>query len=488
MSEAAIAELAVASLYPSLRLFIGGEWVSGGGRRSVPVVNPATEEVLGRLPVATAADIERAIDAAAGAFPRWRDLAPARRAAILLEAARLIRQRTVELSTVMALELGKPVSEGPLEVERAAALLEWHANEGLRAYGRVVPGEAGLRQTVLRVPIGPVAAFTPWNGPAASPARKISAALAAGCTIVIKPAEETPATAILLLECFAEAGVPSGVVNLLFGDPDEISGALIASPAMRLVTFTGSVPVGRKLAERAGRHLKPSILELGGHAPAIVCADADPAAVVPLLARGKFRNGGQICISPTRVFVHESVHDAFVGRFAAAAKAISVGDPLDPGTHMGPLANRRRREAIEALVADAIDRGGRLAAGGHRVGSRGWFYAPTVLADVPPNASVMQTEPFGPLAVIVRFSDIEEACARANETPHGLAAYAFTDSARSAALIAERVEAGVLSINHLGGASPEIPFGGVKNSGYGREGGAECFDGYLVPRVISHRV
>lgn len=475
-----------ASRYPELGLFIDGQWTSGTGTHRLPVVDPGTEAVLGELPAASAGDVERAVTAAEKAFPDWRDVAPARRADILLRAARLIRERVEEISTVMALELGKPVSDGPLEIERAASLLEWHAAEGLRAYGRIVPGAPGLRQMVLRRPVGPVAAFTPWNGPGASPARKISAALAAGCTVVVKPAEETPGTAVLLLRCFEEAGVPEGVINMVFGDPVVISRTLIAAPAIRLITFTGSVPVGRKLAELAGRHLKPLILELGGHSPVIVCSDADPERVARLTVRGKYRNGGQICISPTRFFVHEDIHARFVEVFAAEAASLRVGSALDPETQMGPLANPRRREATEALVADAEHRGATVAAGGRRIGERGYFYAPTVLTGVPDEAQVMRTEPFGPIAVIRPFTDVANACVKANDTPFGLAAYAFTDSARNAALIAERIDAGILSINHLGGASPEVPFGGVKDSGYGREGGAECFDGYLVSKVVSH--
>ena len=486
MSELTQQATATSIGYPELRLFIDGEWTVGTGTGRLPVIDPGTEEVIGELPVAAAGDVERAIVAAERTFADWRDVAPAKRADILLRAARLLRERVQEISTVMALELGKPVSDGPLEIERAASLLEWHAAEGQRAYGRIVPGAPGLRQMVLRRPVGPVAAFTPWNGPGASPARKISAALAAGCTVVVKPAEETPGTAVLLLRCFEEAGVPAGVINMVFGDPEAISRMLIASPAIRLITFTGSVPVGRKLAEFAGRYLKPLILELGGHSPVIVCGDADPERTARLTVRGKYRNGGQICISPTRFFVHEDIHARFVEVFAAEAAGLRVGSALDPATQMGPLANPRRREATEALVADAERRGATVAAGGRRMGDKGYFYAPTVLTGVPEEAQVMRTEPFGPIAVLRPFADLADVCARANDTPYGLAAYAFTDSASNAALIAERVDAGILSINHLGGASPEVPFGGVKDSGYGREGGAECFDGYLVSKVVSH--
>jgi succinate-semialdehyde dehydrogenase/glutarate-semialdehyde dehydrogenase len=486
MPESALHMPDMRPAYPELALYIDGRWTRGTGGRAIAVVDPGTEQALAELPAASEADVEAAIGAAERAFPAWRDMAPARRGAILLKAAALLRQRMDEISAVMAMELGKPVADGPAEIERAAGLLEWHAAEGLRAYGRVIPAQAGLRQTVLRRPIGPVAAFTPWNGPGASPARKISAALAAGCTVVIKPAEETPATALLIVRCFEEAGVPPGVVNMVFGEPAMISRALISSPAIRLVTFTGSVPVGRLLAELAGRHLKPLILELGGHSPVIVCADADPARAAALAAKSKYRNGGQICVSPTRFFVHDDVYRAFADAFVAQAEAIRVGSALSPDTQMGPLANGRRRGAIEALIANARDAGATIATGARRIGERGFFYAPTVLTDVPEAAEVLRSEPFGPLAILRRFADLDEACRRANDTAYGLAAYAFTDSARAANLIAERVDAGILSINHFGGASPEVPFGGVKDSGYGREGGAECFDGYLVSKLVSH--
>ncbi|MBL8837467.1 MAG: NAD-dependent succinate-semialdehyde dehydrogenase, partial [Alphaproteobacteria bacterium] len=418
-------------------------------------------------------------------FAIWRATAPAKRAAIVRAAGAIIRSRRDDLARVMAMELGKPVREGRLEADRAAEHCDWHAAEALRAYGRVVPGASGVRQTVLRVPVGPVAGFTPWNGPAASPARKISAALGAGCAIVLKPAEETPGTAVLLVSCFAEAGVPPGVINLLFGVPAEISGRLIASPAIRMVAFTGSVPVGRLLAQQAGAHLKPAVMELGGHAPVIVCGDADPAAAAAATARSKFRNAGQICIAPTRFYVHAQVYDRFVDEFAAVARGIKVGPGLDESTEMGPLANARRLAAMERLVADAVERGARRVAGGSRMGNRGFFFAPTVLAEVDDDCLAMREEPFGPLALITRFVDLDDAIARANATPYGLAAYAFTDSARAAARLGEMVDCGVVSINHLGGAAPEIPFGGMKDSGFGREGGAECFDGYMTTRLVS---
>lgn len=475
------------TLYPDIRLFIGGAFRPGSAE-TLAVTNPATGETLERFDGASGEDIADAIDAAHDAFPVWRATPPRKRVAILRRVAELIRSREAELSRLMALELGKPILQGPAEVQRAAEHFEFHAEQSLRALGEVVPGPVGLSQTTLRVPVGPVAAFTPWNGPLASPARKIAAALAAGCSIVIKPAEETPATALVLAECLQAAGVPTGVVNMVFGNPQLISDALLSSPKMRAMTFTGSVPVGRSLAETAGRYLKPCILELGGHSPVILCRDADPLAVAEMSVTAKYRNSGQICISPTRFFVHEDIAEAFTARLTEAVAALRVGDPLQPETDMGPLIHERRLAAVDALIQDAVAKGARLCIGGKRLGGAGSFYAPTILADVPESARILTEEPFGPVALIQRFSDLAEVCARANATDYGLAAYAFTRSAEAAALITDRIETGILSINHFGGANPEVPFGGVKDSGYGREGGSHCFDGYLVPKAVSHKV
>lgn len=473
--------------YPDLSLLIDGAWTKGTGGEGIAVTNPSTGATLGHVPSAAPDDIARAMDAAQRAFPGWRATPPRKRAAILHKAAALVRARSDDLSRLMALELGKPVSQGPAEVGRAAEHFEWHAEQALRVLGEVVPSPDGILQTTLRVPVGPVAAFTPWNGPGASPARKIAAALAAGCSIVIKPAEETPATALVIAECLQEAGVPPGVLNMVFGDPAMISDTLLASPIMRMMTFTGSVPVGRHLAEVAGRYLKPCILELGGHSPVIVCDDADPVAAADQAVIAKYRNTGQICISPTRFFVQDRVFDAFADRLTEKARSLTIGDPLDPATQMGPLIHDRRLQAVDALIRDAVDAGATLRTGGARIGNEGSFYAPTVLTDIPDTAAILTEEPFGPVALVQRFTDLDDGCDRANATAFGLAAYAFTASTEAAATITDRVETGILSINHFGGASPEVPFGGVKDSGYGREGGSHCFDGYLVPKSVSHR-
>jgi len=472
--------------YPAPRHFIGGRWIASG-ETAVPVINPATGAVLDELRCVSSEDVSQAAESANRAFSQWQKAAPAVRASLLSKTAALLRDRASEISAVVALELGKPVAEGLTEIELAASIIDWYAAEGIRAYGRVVPGSSNLRQVVVREPMGVVAAFTPWNGPVASPARKISAALASGCTVVIKPSEETPSSAMLLVQCFEEAGVPEGVINVVFGHPSAISAQLIESPYVRCVTLTGSTAVGRLLAEAAGRRLKPAIMELGGHAPVVVCEDADPGSVARLAVRAKYRNSGQICFSPTRFFVHQSIYAAFVDEFVREASAWRVGDPFDIGTQMGPLANERRRESIHALVGDALCNGAVLAAGGRAREGSGFFYEPTVLIDVPASAAAMQVEPFGPVALINSFHSLEEACRRANETPFGLAAFAFSDSARALATISTELRAGLVSINHFGGLNPAVPFGGLDYSGYGREGGTESFDGYMRTKVISHQ-
>jgi succinate-semialdehyde dehydrogenase/glutarate-semialdehyde dehydrogenase len=473
--------------YPRLALFIGGEWHDGAGRATRPVIDPSTEQEIGRLPVATEADTDRALDSATKAFDAWRRRTPQQRADVLIRAAALMRERREQIAQTITLELGKPVAESRIEVERMTALFEWHAAEGCRAYGRIVPAREGFESRVMRDPIGVVAAFTPWNGPGASPSRKISAALAAGCAVIIKPAEETPGAAILIAQCLADAGLPAGTLNMLFGNPARISERLIASPAVRAFSFTGSVPVGRALAELGGRHLKPSVLELGGHAPVIVCPDADPVAVARACVGFKYTNAGQICISPTRFFVHRALYGAFERAFIEATGKLKIGNGFEPGVQMGPLANARRRESIEALIEQAVSVGAKLPTGGTRPDRPGYFLTPAVLTDVPKSASALHEEPFGPLALLCPYDDLDDALARANGTPYGLAAYAFTDSAGDAHRISRELQCGTVSINHFAGAGFDTPFGGVKDSGWGREGGAECFEGYLTTKLVSQR-
>ncbi|MEV6170928.1 NAD-dependent succinate-semialdehyde dehydrogenase [Streptomyces sp. NPDC051954] len=472
--------------YPAVRMYIAGEWCQGGTGRTAPIVNPATERVIGEVPLADTADLDRALAAAEQGFRAWRDTPIARRTAILHTAADLLTERAAEVGRIMTTEQGKPLAEAAGEARRVADTLRWHADDARRAYGRIVPSAPGTLLTVRREPIGPVASFVPWNFPAGGPMRKISSALAAGCSIIIKASEETPATACALVRCFADAGVPAGALNLVFGEPAEVSAHLIASPVTRLVAFTGSVPVGKLLAAAAGQVMKPSLMELGGHAPVIVCADADPATAARRAARAKFVNAGQVCTSPSRFLVHESLVEDFTAEFVQAAEAVVVGDGLHEGTTMGPLANERRLTAMERLTADAVSRGAKVLTGGERPDRAGYFFAPTVLTDVPADAELMREEPFGPLAPIVPFTDLDEALRTANELPYGLAAYGFTESAATAERLVSGLEAGILSVNHCGGSVHEAPSGGVKDSGYGREGGPEALDAYLVTKRVSH--
>jgi succinate-semialdehyde dehydrogenase/glutarate-semialdehyde dehydrogenase len=469
--------------YPELQLLIGGEWKSRDGR---PVINPADETAIGAVPHATPADLEAAVAAAQEGFKVWRRNSPAKRAEIIMKAVGIIRSRVEEFAVAMTLEQGKPIAQSRLEILRGCEIIEWDAQEGRRAYGRVIPAEPGMRHTVLRQPIGPVAAFSPWNFPMSSPSRKVGGALSAGCSIILKASEETPAGAVQLARAFSEAGLPPGVLNLVFGEPAKISEYLIPHPAIRLVTFTGSIPVGKHLAAMAGKYMKPAIMELGGHAPVIVCDDVDPAATAATSVTGKSRNAGQVCVSPTRWFVQERVYDQFVKSFAEKAAALKVGNGMDPANQMGPLANSRRIETMTEFVADAKAKGAKVLSGGTRLGNRGYYWPLTVLADVPEEARAMREEPFGPLAVVNPVKTLDEAMEKANALPYGLAAYAFTNSARNADRLAEGVEVGNLSINHFVASTAETPFGGVKDSGYGREGGSEGLTHYTVVKNVSH--
>ena len=470
--------------YPTIELYIDGRWKRADGQ---PVINPADETVLGTVPTATIADLDDALAAAERGFAVWRKTAPAKRAQIILKAASLIRERANEMAVAMTLEQGKPIDQARLEILRGCDIIEWDATEGLRMYGRVIPSEDGMRHTVLRQPIGPVAAFSPWNFPMSSPARKVAGALSSGCSIILKASEETPAGAVQLVRAFHDAGLPAGVLNLVFGNPAEISNHLIPQSAIRLITFTGSIPVGKSLAEMAGRHMKPAIMELGGHAPVIVCDDVDPVATATISVAGKSRNAGQVCVSPTRFFVEEAIYQRFADSFGEKAAQLKVGNGLDPSTQLGPLANSRRIDAMEGLVADAKAKGARVLAGGQRIGNSGYFFPLTVLADVPDDARAMREEPFGPLALVNPVRNLAEAIEKANSLPYGLAGYAFTRSAHSADRLANELEVGNLSINHFVASTAETPFGGVKDSGYGREGGTEGLQCYTVAKNVSHK-
>lgn len=472
--------------YPRIGLLIDGEWIHDRDA-CLQVVNPSNEEILADVPKATAADLQRALAAADRARRIWRDTAPEARARVLRQASALLRERMDAFCQTISLELGKPLSDARYEVERACAIMEWDAGEAVRLYGRINPSAPGMLQLVLRQPIGPVAAFTPWNAPLSSPARKLSGALAAGCSVILKAAEETPGAACLYAQCLMDAGLPSGVLSLVFGDPNEISEALITSPVIRMVTFTGSVNVGKRLTQLAAAQMKPVLMELGGHAPVLVAEDADPVQVARMSAAAKVRMAGQICVSPTRFIVHERIYDAFLVAFAKAVGEVRVGDGFESGVQMGPVANPRRLAAAQALVEDARRRGARVLTGGHRLGEKGYFYAPTVIADVPREALVMSEEPFCPLALCVSVASLREGIDLANSVSVGLAGYAFTNSLSTAEQIGREIECGILSINHFGGPAPDMPFGGLKDSGFGREGGSESLESYTVTRMVSQK-
>jgi succinate-semialdehyde dehydrogenase/glutarate-semialdehyde dehydrogenase len=474
----------VSETYPELSMFVDGEWRRGG--ECVPVINPADESMVGELPRATRSDLEAAVRSAERGFAIWRKTSPNQRCRILLEAAGLLRERTDKIAAAITREEGKPLAQARAEVGRACEILEWDANEGRRSYGRITPAEAGMMHMSLRQPIGVVAAFTPWNFPIASPMRKVAGALSAGCSIILKPSEETPAGAWYVAQALQDAGLPDGVLNLVYGDPAEISDFLVRQPAVRLVTLTGSVRVGKQLAALAGEYMKPAIMELGGHGPVIVCDDADPEDAAAKAVVAKSMNAGQVCVAPTRFYVAASLSERFANRFAELASSIRIGDGMDPATGMGPLANERRLEVIHAMVTEAVQKGARLMCGGNRVGNNGYYYPLTVLADVPEDARIMNEEPFGPVALINPVNGLDEALSRANRLPFGLAAYAFTALAANAARLGEEIESGTMAINHFGASVPETPFGGVKESGYGREGGAESLDAFTVVKHVAH--
>jgi succinate-semialdehyde dehydrogenase/glutarate-semialdehyde dehydrogenase len=473
-------------MYPEVSLFIDGSWGKGAAGKTIPVMNPASGDAIGTVAHADTSDLDRALEAAEKGFKIWRKVSAYDRSKLMRKAANILRERAEPIARMMTMEQGKPLPEAKGETLAGADIVDWFAEEARRSYGRVIPARAeGIYQLVVKEPVGPVAAFTPWNFPINQVVRKLSGALASGCSIIVKAPEETPASPAELIRAFADAGIPAGVVNLVYGVPAEISEYLIPHPVIRKISFTGSTVVGKHLAALAGQHMKRATMELGGHAPAIVFDDADIRVASKILSANKYRNAGQVCISPTRFLVQEGVYDDFVDQFVSAAKAVKVGDGLEKGTFMGPLANPRRVTAMEGFIGDAVKHGAEIRTGGNRIGNKGNFFEPTVLTNVPKEARVMNEEPFGPLAVIAPFGSFEEVVEEANRLPFGLASYAYTRSAKTANTIAAAVEAGMMSINHHGLALPEVPFGGVKDSGYGSEGGSEAIEGYLVTKFVS---
>ncbi|MFH6782288.1 MULTISPECIES: NAD-dependent succinate-semialdehyde dehydrogenase [Methylobacterium] len=473
-------------MFSDVKLHIAGEWRAGSAGQTLPILNPATGETLSQLAVATRQDLDQALEAADRGFKAWRKVSAFERSKVLRKAANLMRERADAIARIMTLEQGKPLAEAKMEVLGGADTMDWFAEEGRRAYGRVIPPRAeGVMQLVIREPVGPVAAFTPWNFPINQAVRKVSAALCTGCSVILKGPEDTPASCTALIQALLDAGVPGDVLGLVFGDPAEISSYLIPHPIIRKITFTGSTAIGKELAALAGKHMKRATMELGGHAPAIVFRDADVQKAVQVLGANKYRNAGQVCVAPTRFLVHDSVFDAFVDGFVDLSRGLKVGNGLEEGVKMGPLAHGRRIEAMEGFVADAEQKGAKLRTGGKRLGNQGNFFEPTVFTDLPLDSRIMNEEPFGPIAAIQRFSDDEEAFTEANRLPYGLAAYAYTRSAETATKLATRVESGMMSINHHGIALPETPFGGVKDSGYGSEGGSEAIEAYLNTKFVT---
>lgn len=474
--------------YPQTQLYINGGWREGSKER-LSIINPASDEIIGTVANAGRDNLDESLAAAATGFNLWRQISAFERAKLLHNAAQLLRDRVEKIATIMTLEQGKPIAESTTETLGAADTIDWFAEEARRAYGRVIPSRSlNVRQIVVKEPVGPVAAFSPWNFPLNQAVRKVAAGLAAGCSVILKGPEETPASCAELVRAFADAGLPAGVLNLVFGVPADISDHLISHPIIRKISFTGSTPVGKQLAALAGAHMKRVTMELGGHAPAIVFDDADVDLAVRILAGAKFRNAGQVCVAPTRFLIQEKVYASFLDGFVKAAEAITVGNGLDAGVTMGPLANGRRLDAMEALTSNAVSLGGTIAIGGDKIGNRGNFYKPTVLTNVPLEARVLNEEPFGPIAIVSPFSTYDAAIEEANRLPYGLAAYAYTTSAKTSAALGRDVQCGMLSINHHGLALPELPFGGTKDSGYGSEGGTEAMDNFFNIKLVTESV
>ena len=474
----------MAQTYPALHMMIDGERVAGGGRRTFAVRNPATGATIGELPLAEVADLDRALEAAARGFARWRHAPAAQRAAVLEGAARLLEERKEEIARIATLEQGKTLAETRIEVMMNVGLFRFYAGEVHRLYGRVLVRPAGQRATVTHEPVGPVAAFAPWNFPLGNPGRKLAAPIAAGCSVILKAAEETPASALAVLQCLYDAGLPGDVAQAVFGEPAQVSAHLLASPIIRKLSFTGSTQVGKALMKLAAEDLKRTTMELGGHGPVLVFDDVDVDTVLDAVVPHKFRNAGQVCVAPTRFIVQDAVYDRFVRGFAERAKAIKVGDGLEAGVQMGPMANARRPEAMQRLIADAVAAGGTLECGGTRIGNQGFFFAPTVLSGVPLSAEIMNEEPFGPVALINRYVTEDDRVAEANRLPYGLAAYCWTRDARRQKTLPARLETGMLALNTttIGGA--DAPFGGVKWSGHGHEDGPEGLAACLVTKTV----
>jgi succinate-semialdehyde dehydrogenase/glutarate-semialdehyde dehydrogenase len=473
-------------MYTQLGLYIDGKWNHGNGAGGEDVINPATQKPLAHLPHASVKDLDAALASAQAGFKLWKTKSAYDRGRIIKKAADLMRDRADAIATILTQEQGKSFVEAKGEVVTSADIVEWFAEEGRRAYGRIIPSRnPSVRQMVVTEPVGVVAAFTPWNFPTLTPARKIAASLAAGCSIILKASEETPGACVEMVKCFIDAGLPPGVLNLVFGVPATISEHLIASPIVRKISFTGSVPVGKHLAQLAAKGMKRATMELGGHSPVVVFGDADPEKSADTISAFKYRNAGQVCISPTRFYVQENIYDRFLKRFTDNAKALKLGDGLEKDTTMGPLANARRLDAMDSFVTDAKNRGGKIQTGGNRSGNQGFFFEPTVITDIPDDSKIMTEEPFGPVAPIVTFKTFDEVVERANSLEFGLAAYTFTSSPKTATAIGDALQSGMVGVNSVAISTPETPFGGIKDSGYGHEGGIEGLEVYMNKKFIA---
>jgi len=472
--------------YPDTKLLIDGIWRDAENGRTLDVINPATSEIIGQVAYASKADLEEAALAVGRGFDLWKNVSSFERYKIMRQAANILRERAEKIAWIMTCEQGKPLAQARIEILAAADVIDWFAEEARRTYGQTIPARsADVLQYSVKLPVGPVAAFTPWNFPINQVVRKLSGALAAGCSIVVKAPEETPASPAALIQAFIDAGVPAGVIALVYGDPAEISNFFITHPVIEKISFTGSTVIGKQLAALAGQHMKKSTMELGGHAPVLVFDDSDIEAAANLMVASKYRNCGQVCVSPTRFLVQDSVYDRFVSTFVAGAQKLKIGNGVEEGVDVGPLANERRIPALNALIADALTAGAKLHCGYERIGNKGYFYAPTVVGDVPITARIMNEEPFGPVAVINRFKTVDEAIVEANRLRYGLASYAFTRSTTIAHRLGLEVKAGMMTINHIGLALPEVPFGGIKDSGYGTEGGSEAINAYLETKFVT---
>ena len=472
--------------YPQLQMLIAGEWTNGTSGVTENVICPADGTILGELPHASKEDLDDALNSSLEGFNKWRSETPLNRQSTLEKAAKILEREFEKNSQNLTREMGKPLAEAKIEMQTAIDLLRWYGEEGKRVYGRIIPSRIpNMEHEARKVPVGPVLAFVAWNFPATNVMRKVAGALAAGCSITIKPSEETPATAIAIGHALMEAGLPAGVLNIVFGVPSEVSEHLLASPIPRKLSFTGSVPVGIHLQKLAAQNLIRCTMELGGHSPVMIFKDADVEAAVKHCAAGKFRNAGQVCISPTRFFVEEQVYDEFIKLFKSHVEAINVGDGLDSKSNMGPLVADRRLEVMEDFISDAISSGGEVISGGGRGQSPGSFFEPTLIKDVPDTAKIMVEEPFGPVAPSAPFSSIDEIIERANSLPFGLASYAFTSNPRTSQILKSEIESGMLAINSMHIHSVETPFGGLKHSGYGYEGSIEGLEAFLVTKYSS---